>query len=506
MIKISIKPFGKKWNPQNEVTIFFLFQNLELPKVEADLKEVKEALNLAKEEGFQGDLYSSVTLPLPNKSSLGKKVIFMGLGKREGARSLTFREAVGRMITSLRGKNSGLWMVLPSGEPYGETSSRMAQMATEGILLGSYRFEKYMDPEALKKWHAKLPKKVILYGPGGDTKGYQEGIERGKIFSEATIFVRDLVNEGASVVTPAYLADVAKKISSQAQNINVTIFDEKKLQRMNFGGIYGVGRGSKNPPRFIRLTYTPPRRVKKRIALVGKGVTFDTGGVNIKPTSGIETMKEDMSGAGAVLGIFSALTKLKPDLQIVGLIPAAENMVDGNSYKPGDILTTYSGKTIEVINTDAEGRLLLADALGYCVKKEKVDEIIDMATLTGASILALGKKYTAAFFTDSKLQDMILEAGKKAGERIWPLPLELDYMKDLKSEFASIKNAPVSRFGGTIHGALFLYHFLEGKKIPWAHLDIAPSAWSREYVGHITYGGTGTMVRTLLEYFLSIKK
>lgn len=501
----QIKAYSKKWNIKDESVVLFFYRDLSTtPNPEVKSQDIDEVLSLAKEDNFQGERYSIVKVRPSEGNSLGQRVFLIGLGEKKEARGHHLRSAVGHFIRRLHLALQKIVLVLPSAEDLREDYLRLAQLTTEGILLGLYRFEKYLSAADQKKHQDKAAKAYFLFSQEGSPKEIRDGIDRGTIFSEATLMVRDLVNEGASVVTPEYLAEVAQKMATQHKSITVKIFDEKKLEKENFGGIYGVGRGSANPPRFIRLVYTPEEKVKKRIAIVGKGVTFDTGGVNIKPTTGIETMKEDMSGGGAVLGIFAALPHLKPNVQVIGLIPAAENMVDGLSYKPGDILTTYGGKTIEVINTDAEGRLLLADALGYCVKNEKVDQIIDMATLTGAAALALGPKYAIGFFTDGGLRDSLIKSGKKAGERIWELPLEKEYIKDLKSEFADIKNAPITRLAGTITGALFLHFFLDGKEVPWAHLDIAPCAWSKQYNGHIAYGGTGIAVRTLLEHIASV--
>ncbi|RME03918.1 MAG: leucyl aminopeptidase [Planctomycetota bacterium] len=488
---MNLGVFEGKWSKEY-TALFFVFRDLVAPKVKGvgDAKAVQQALDLAKEEGFGGKK-EEVIVVNPPSSKLGNRVIFVGLGDKKEAKPTTFREVTGAAMRALRFCPPHLVMVLPSARALGESSTRLAQLATEGVLLGTYRFDRYLNGAGEKKW-----KNIYLANvPSNQGK---KGIERGRIFAEAAIFARDLVNEGASVVTPEYLANIAKQLAEKEKSIEVKIFNEKTLIEQNFGGIYGVGRGSHHPPCFIELKYTPAK-AQKTLALVGKGVTFDSGGVNIKPTHSLETMKEDMSGAAAVLGVFSALAKLRPKLKVVGLIPASENMVDGNSYKPGDFLRTYSGKTVEVTNTDAEGRIILADALSYGVRHHKPDVIIDMATLTGSAALALGQNIMALFSTDDSLALALQEASDRSGEKLWRLPLEKDYMEDLKSHFADIKNAPAIRRGGAIHGALFLHYFLESHP-RWAHFDIAGVAWSTRDRGYIRRGGTGVTVRTLLEY------
>lgn len=309
---------------------------------------------------------------------------------------------------------------------------------------------------------------------------------------------RDLINGAPSDVTPKVLADTAKKIAKGP--VKLRLYTKKELKRMGAGGILGVNIGSAQEPFLIHLHYSPKGRPKKSVALVGKGITFDSGGLSLKPAGSMETMKMDMSGAAAVLGVFSQISKIHPNVEVHGIVPTTENMPGGRAYKPGDVLTAMNGKTMEVLNTDAEGRLILSDGLSYAVR-QKPDQIIDMATLTGACVVALGSLVSGAMGNDSKLLEQLKEATEAEGEPIWELPLVKEYRDDIKSKVADIKNIGSAREAGSIIGGLFLQEFVGDR--PWVHLDIAgPAYLEREYasVPYLTYGGTGLMVRSLLAF------
>lgn len=319
----------------------------------------------------------------------------------------------------------------------------------------------------------------------------ENDVKEGIIFGEAMKFTRDLANEPAQNATPTRLAEVAKNIDG----IETKIYEKNECERMGMGAFLAVGQGSAQPPKFIHMKYTG-KNPKKRIAIIGKGICFDSGGLDIKPASSMLTMKDDMSGAACVLGVMSALSKLQPDIEVHGLIAACENMPSGTSYKPGDILTAKNGKTIEVDNTDAEGRLTLADALCYA-SELNVDEVIDIATLTGAVVVALGTFVTGIMGNDDDLIKRIIKTAEESGEKYWQLPMYKEYFNSLKSDIADMKNTG-SRMGGASAAGVFLQEFVDGPK--WAHIDIAGTAYLEKPQKEFVAGATGAGVRTLLNY------
>jgi leucyl aminopeptidase len=357
--------------------------------------------------------------------------------------------------------------------------------AIEGFLLGSYSFTTYKsDPHPSKIQTIKL-----LGNP------QEAELERASARAQATVLARDLTNEPASTLTPRVLAERAGALADVG-GLEHKIYDEKELEDKGFGGILGVGRGSEEPPRLIELSYKPSGATGK-VVLIGKGITFDSGGLSIKPAGSMETMKTDMAGSAAVLGAMSVLQRLNIKTEVIGLVAAAENLPSGTAVKPGDVLRHYGGKTTEVMNTDAEGRLVLADALAYASELSP-DAILDVATLTGAMVVALGHKATGYFSNDEELSRQIESAAERAGERVWRMPLYDDYLKDLESEVADHKNS-AGRWGGAIIAAMFLNDFV-GKDIPWGHLDIAGPARAEKDYDEVPKGGSGVATRTLLSY------
>jgi leucyl aminopeptidase len=348
-----------------------------------------------------------------------------------------------------------------------------------------------------------------------DLKAAQDGIREGIITGEETNQTRLLNNTPGGEMTPQTLANAAKK-AGRKYGVGVTIFDEKKMRSLGFGGILGVGKGSDIPPRFIIMEYrgqtrTARRRTrsgtknavdKKPLVLVGKGVTFDTGGLNLKPSDGIYEMHMDMAGGGAVIHAVCAIARLKLRLNVVGLIPAVENMPSGSSYHPGDLLKTYSGKTIEVLNTDAEGRIILADALAYA-KKFNPMLVVDIATLTGAAAVALGQRVSGLFTQNEKLEKLFRELGTQSGDEVWPMPLWDEYDADIQATFGDVANIGKTRYGGAITGAAFLKQFADG--YPWAHLDIAPTMTAIDGQ-FLAKGASGVGVRFFVELAKYIAK
>lgn len=372
----------------------------------------------------------------------------------------------------------------------------LGQAVSEGMILGSYTFLKHKEEKIRIKNHDIS--ECVIHVAGGKIDVFDKGVKRGEIVANAVSFVRDLVNEPPSTTTPTYLGDVAKSIAKKDSSLSCTVYDKKGITSLGMGALLGIARGSEEDPRFIHLSYKATG-AKKTVVIVGKGITFDTGGLSLKPANGMETMKLDMAGAGAVLGVFSVLPLLKPRVNIVGLISATENMPSGTAIKPGDIVTAMNGKTIEVLNTDAEGRVVLADALSYACQNIKSDYIIDLATLTGACMVALGEEISGLFSNDAVLGQAIKDAGENSGEAVWELPLVEEYKEELKSTVADIKNVGSTRYGGAINGALFLQEFLvEGTK--WAHLDIAGPSFAEKDSPLTPKGGTGVGVRLLLEF------
>ncbi|KKU95471.1 MAG: putative cytosol aminopeptidase, partial [Candidatus Gottesmanbacteria bacterium GW2011_GWA1_48_13] len=317
----------------------------------------------------------------------------------------------------------------------------------------------------------------------------------GETVAQAVCFARDLVNEPPSLTTPTYLSRQALGIAKASALVSCEVLDKSDMEKLGMGGILGIARGSDEEPKFIKLSYAGGGR--KTVALVGKGITFDSGGLSLKSSEGMETMKIDMAGAAAILGIFQALTVLKPKVNVVGLICATENMPSGGAIKPGDVVTAMNGKTIEILNTDAEGRVVLADGLSYAVEKVKPDVMVDLATLTGACMVALGEEISGLFANDAKLAQSLKEAAEQSGEKIWELPLAKEYKELLKSSVADIKNISGKRYGGAINGALFLQEFVPDN-IPWAHLDIAGPAWAEKDTPLEPRGATGVGVRMML--------
>jgi leucyl aminopeptidase len=313
---------------------------------------------------------------------------------------------------------------------------------------------------------------------------------------------RDLVNEPAGAMTPTRLAEVATEVAA-AGGLEVTVWDEVEVANQGLGGLMGVARGSDEPPRLIQLSYRPSATARGHVALVGKGITFDSGGLSIKTAEGMETMKTDMSGAAAVLAAMSALPDLAPDVAVTAFVPTTENMPGGRATKPGDVLEIRNGKTVEVLNTDAEGRLILADGLSLAVEAG-VDAIVDLATLTGACMVALGSKVAGLMGNHDAWVDQVRAAADRAGEPVWPLPLPEDYRKSIDSEVADVKNIGSDRYGGALTAGLFLKEFVDD--VPWAHLDIAGPARSGEDEAYFRKGGTGFGVRTLVELLTSFEK
>lgn len=363
----------------------------------------------------------------------------------------------------------------------------------EGVKLGEYRFDRY---KASGEERARSLRRLVLFG---EVHLEQKTVQDALVISEATALARDLVNTPARDCTPTALVQTARQIA-RTHKLKFELFDRSRLERMGAHLLLGVAAGSDEPPYLIKLTYRPKGRARRCVSLVGKGVTFDSGGLSIKPATGMESMKVDMSGAAAVLATMQAVAELEPRAEVRAYIPTTENMISGRATRPGDVITGMRGKSVEILNTDAEGRLILADALTLA-ERDRCDEIIDLATLTGACVVALGGEYAGLFSSSDELANSLATAAENAGERLWRMPLAPEYRELIKSSVADIKNTG-GRAGGAITAALFLKEFVE--KTPWAHLDIAGPASSERDQGFIKRGGVGFGVRTLCRYLLSL--
>jgi leucyl aminopeptidase len=410
-----------------------------------------------------------------------KAVAVVGLGAPEDAGVGAARRAAGLAGRRLSDRNTVASILHEDVE--GEREA-VASASIEGLLLGSYRFTGYKsDPRP-----SKIQELVL---PGSDARP----IARGTALAEATTLARDLTNEPSSTLTPESLATRAREIADVA-GLECTVYDEERLEADGFGGLLAVGRGSVQPPRLITLHYKPDGAAG-RVVLIGKGITFDSGGLSLKDPRGMETMKTDMGGGAAVLGAMSVLARLEVPVEVTALVAASENMPGGNALRPGDVIRHYGGKTTEVLNTDAEGRLVLADALALA-SEEAPDAIVDVATLTGSIHIALGNRIAGLFTNDDELGNELLAAGDKAGEKLWRMPMTEEFKAELVSDVADQKNVG-SRWGGSITAATFLAEFV-GKGIPWAHLDIAGTARSESDYDDVVKGASGFGTRTLINW------
>lgn len=452
---------------------------------------------VAKTERFEAKNGNTLLIHTHGKIP-SARVLLVGLGKPEELTVFdlqTLGAIVGRKTQGVSGKKVAISLPKELLEKF--DASVVAQSFTEGITLGTYVFHKLKHKDVQIK-HIPLEEVNLL--TTSLVESVAIGIAKGEIVARAVTMARDLVNEPPSTTTPTYLANVARDIVKGQSNMKCTVFDKQNMQDMGMEALLGIAQGSDEEPKFIHLEYNGGS--VKPVVIVGKGITFDTGGLSLKPSSGMETMKLDMAGAACVLGVFQALKEFKPKINVVGLIAATENMPSGKAIKPGDIVRAMNGKTIEVLNTDAEGRVVLADAFSYAGVKVKPKIMIDLATLTGACMVALGEDISGLFSNDDALASSLQKSAKDSGEKVWKLPLAKEYKKDLESTVADVKNVAAGKYGGAINGALFLEEFVP-KGTKWAHLDIAGPSFIEKDAPLTPRGGTGVGVRMILEYLLS---
>ncbi len=444
---------------------------------------VRKAKKLKEFKGEKGDELILFNLP----EVKAERVIFLGMGKLEKLDLETLRALAGKAVKKCIQKNlSEVMISVPSAQKIQKEMSSLIEVLLEGAYLGNHLFDKYKK----EKKHKPL-KNISLFVKPNIAKQFARLPSRVSTICKGTILAREWVSTPSNDKRPEQFTRSITALARKA-NLKVNVLDEKALKQKKFGAILAVAAGSNSNPRMVTLEYNP-KGAKKTIVLVGKGVTFDSGGINLKPSTGLEEMKTDMSGAAAVAATLITVTKLKPKAKIVGIIPVVENMPSGSSSRPGDIIKTYEGKTVEIGNTDAEGRLILADAISYAIEKYKPQTLIDVATLTGSCVVALGEKIAGVFSFDDELAEAIVQSGKKTYERCWRLPMPDDYKELLKSDLADLNNVGKSRWGGAITGALFLSEF--AKDVKWAHIDIAGPAYIKKENAYCEAGGTGFGVR-----------
>ena len=419
------------------------------------------------------------------------RVLMAGGGKPGKFDAAEMRRLSGAAVRFLKAKSIKAVALALDPEFGGDA---FASAAIEGAILGDF------EPDRYKTSDDKKP--IDRFTLAADTPGLESAVERGRILGEAQNFVRDLVNQPANRLTPLVMAGAAVEMATQF-GLECEVLDGDRMEKLGMGSLLGVARGSAEPPALIVLGYRPANASGSvHLGLVGKGVTFDTGGISIKPAEGMEKMKYDMAGGAAMMGAMRAIAQLRPDIRVSAFVPCVENMPGSRAQRPGDIVTAMNGKTIEVINTDAEGRLILADALTYA-RRQGCTHLVDAATLTGAVVVALGHLNVGLFASDDGMRDRVLAACRAEGERMWPLPLEEEYKEYLKSPFADIANVG-GRWGGAVTAAVFLKEFAEDT--PWVHLDIAGTAWLDESKPYLAKGPTGLPVRTLVRLAMDWKE
>jgi leucyl aminopeptidase len=425
-----------------------------------------------------------------NNKLKARRLLLVGVGDADEYKTASVSNMAGTAVRALRGKNAKSIAVVPRIKGNAEAASAAA---VQGAFISIFEPDKYRTVDKEQKTVDRVV--VVIEGEKEDI--LKRGVETGRIIGESINFTRDLANEPGAYMTPTDMAERAREIANEF-GLSIDVLDEARMEQEGMGSLLSVSRGSEQPAKLIILKYVPANfddSNKELLAFVGKGVTFDSGGISLKPGENMELMKYDMTGGATVMGAMRAIAQLKPPIPVLGVAPCTENLPSGKATKPGDVVRAMTGKTIEVINTDAEGRLILADALAYA-KKLGATRIIDMATLTGAVSIALGDVNAAVLGTDQELIDEIISAGHEVGEKFWQLPLDKEYSKQIKSDIADIKNVG-GRKAGTITAAAFLKEFADG--VAWAHLDIAGTAWGDDAKPYRAKGPTGIALRTLLK-------
>jgi leucyl aminopeptidase len=447
--------------------------------------------DVMKSEEFKGDAGQTAFLRFAPKGSVkATRLLLVGVGDKGDYKPHSIAAVSGTATRYLRKHNVKSFALLARSAA-GATD--VAQQAVQGFITSQFEIDKYKT----KDKNDKTVETLLVCVDGAKGADLKNGIARGQAIGESMNFTRDLANEPPNILTPTEMAKRAQVMAKQV-GLKCQILDEAQMTKMGMGSLMSVSIGSEQPAKLIVLRYTPARSTAKKgemLALVGKGITFDTGGISLKPGDGMDAMKYDMTGGGTVLGTMRAIALLKPTVPVIGVVAAVENMPDGKASRPSDVVTAMTGKTIEILNTDAEGRLILADAVAYA-EQQGATSIVDMATLTGAVIIALGDQNTGIMGNDQGLVDEIVKCGTQSGEGFWQLPVSPEYSKQIRSDIADIKNIGPRGKAGTIMGAVFIQEFVD--KAKWAHLDIAGTAWADGVRPHQAKGPTGVAIRTLL--------
>lgn len=500
-MKVSIDKFSSQTKFGSDTLAFCQSKN-DLKNKKSLVQELDKKFGsiiseFIKIDSFDFELGSSLVISLSKQNKIApafksvKRIILVGLGSSDPDSS-KLRKAYASLLRAAKSSKAEKLAIWEASD---------SSLAAETSVLINYEFTKYkkVDP---KKSNLK---ELKLYD-SKTSAALKKAVKKSVIIAESTCIARDLVWEPACAVTPSYLASEAKKI--KAKTIKVSVKEAAECKKLGMGAFLAVAQGGDEPPKFIEFNYKPTGKIKKHIALVGKGVTFDSGGLSLKPPKSMEMMKEDMAGSAAIIGIMNAISQLQPaGIQITAIIAATENMPSGKAYRPGDVITAMNGKTIEVNNTDAEGRLTLADAVAYASTKNP-DEIIDFATLTGACVVALGNVAAAIMSNNEKLTQDLKDSASQTGELLWQLPLFEEYKESLQSTIADLINAGSKGKAGSQNGALFIQEFIGNKKgseeqIPWAHFDIAGPCWFDQDMDWSPKGASGIPVRTILNYILN---
>jgi len=486
-MKINFTEISATKTASGEAMVFLVGEDKKLPPLaQAVNKQAGGALARALTSGkFTGKRGQAACIT-PPQSVKAERIVLLGTGDAKTLDAQALENIGGALVPHLNNARvKSATIILEHGK--GEDTARIAH----GANLRSYTFDKYHT----KKSADEKPTLAALTIASGHAKAAEKSYAELEKIAEGVFFTRNLVSEPANIIYPESLAAKAKELSKLG--VDVEVLGEAAMKKLGFGALLGVGQGSVRESQFLIMKWNGGKKGEAPLAFVGKGVTFDTGGISIKPAAGMEEMKWDMGGAGVVIGLMKALAGRKAKVNVVGVAGLVENMPGGNAQRPGDVVTSYSGQTIEVLNTDAEGRLVLADALWYTQRHFKPKFIIDLATLTGAIIVSLGSSRAGLFSNNDKLSEQLFKTGQKTGEEVWRLPLGDVYDKMINSDIADMQNIGKDREAGSITAAQFLQRFVNNT--PWVHLDIAGVAWSKKDTDIVPKGGTGWGVRLLNE-------
>ena len=494
-IQLETQPYS---SIQTEALVTYVFDKEN--KIEGILTDMDQAAGghlaaLAAGGELTGKSLEMVLVHFPEGMD-AKRLLVVGAGKPEKFTIADLRKIAGSALRYLKSRGVKKFAFLPRE---GERGSAAAQAVVEGLTAGDFESDKYRTEKKNNREIQSVSLVGFDAGPGGNVTA---AIDRGRVIAESQNFARDLINEPSNRLTPRILAARAEAMAKE-MGLSIEILDERKISELKMGALIGVAQGSVEPPRVIVVRYTPenPRPGGPVLGLVGKAVTFDTGGISIKPAENMEKMKYDMGGGATMLGAMRALAYLKPSVPVIAVIPATENMPGGRAQKPGDVQVAMSGKTIEVINTDAEGRLILADGVTYA-RKLGCTHLIDAATLTGAIQVALGNVHVGAFGTPREYLNQFLESAKAAGEKMWPMPMDEEYEELIKSTIADIRNTGTGKGGGAITAAWFIKEFAEDT--PWVHLDIAATCWVDDGKPWLAKGPTGVAIRSIIDFAMKL--